>query len=584
MNRVRSRRWCDAAVGTMQGPFGKLALLAFLPACTGQIRDPAWAPPGAAIPTSPGPTAGAPSADGGAPAMTPVDPRPPGPEPTCAAGAVGPARWRRLTTRQYRNSVRDLLGLEADTAAFLLDTTTGPFATNALLPPQSSDIEHYQGTAATLAARAVADLPRLLGCDPGAAGQDGCATRFIEAFAARAYRRPLEAAEKEALAAVYTAGKEESFTAGVRLVVEAVLQSPSFLYLAEFGTGTGAARPLSGHEISSRLSYLLWNTMPDAALFAAAAAGTLDRPEGVRAEANRLLSSPRFDEAVSSFHTQLFGTTRLVQEGVVSRNPARYPEFDPALRAAMIDETNRFVSYLFSRGDGTISTLLSATFSFPSGPLARLYGAPPPGPDGRVDFTDGSRHGILTQASFLATQPPIETAFQAVLRGKSVRFDLLCQTIAPPPMGVDFSLPPGAEKMTQQQLLRAHQVNPSCRPCHQLMDSVGFGLENYDAIGRHRTRAADGSTIDASGELIGTDVDGPFANAAELTAKLARSQDVRRCLANQWFRFALGREPTDADRCSMAALEEAFAVGGGDVRRALGALVGSDAFRYRRGE
>jgi hypothetical protein len=518
------------------------------------------------------------------PGPSPPGVSPPGPAGACTAVSVGPGKWRRLTTLQYRNTVRDLLGLDADTSAFLLDTTTGPFAANTLLPPQSSDIDHYDGAAATLAGRAIADLPKLLACDPGAIGQDACANKFIDNFGARAYRRPLTGEERVGLAAVYATGKEESFTAGIRLVVQAILQSPSFLYLTEFGAGTGGARQLTGYEVASRLSYVLWNTMPDSALFSAAAMGALDTPEGVRAEADRLLTHPRLAEAVSSFHAQLLGTVKLAQEGVVSRNPTRYPEFNAALRAAMIDESNRFVAYLFTKGDGTVRSLLSATFSFPSGPLAQLYGAPPMGPDGRVDFTDGTRHGILTQAGFLAAEPPIETAFQAVLRGKSVRFNLLCQDVPPPPMGVDFSLPPGAENMSQQQLLRAHQVNPSCRPCHQLMDNIGFGLENYDAIGRYRGKAPDGSALDASGELLGTDVDGPFANVKELTTKLAQSQDVRRCMARQWFRFALGREPTDVDRCSLAALEEAFVAGGGDVRRALVALVSSDVFRYRRGE
>jgi hypothetical protein len=573
----------------------RLLLLLWAPAaCTGEVKAPegnVFGPtqlpgtgPGGTGSGGPGgvgttPPAGSPNVPGQPSTPSNVGTTP----PVCTSPEVGVGRWRRLTNLQYRNTVRDLLGLEADTSGFLLDTTSGPFAANAELPPQSSDIEHYADAAASLATRAVANLPKLA-CDPKVTGEDPCATKFIADFAARAYRRPPTAEETAALTKVYGVGKEESFTAGIRLVVEAVLQSPSFLYMAEFGAGAGGTRKLSGYEVASRLSYLLWNTMPDSGLINAAASGALDQPDAVAKEAMRLVASPRFTDTVSSFHAQMLGAEKLSQPGVVSKDPAAYPEFNDELKAAMQDETNRFLRDVFTAGDGTITSVFTATHSFPSGPLAKLYGAPAPGAGGRVDFTDGTRYGILTQGSFLASQPSVQTHYQAVLRGKSVRVNVLCQDIAPPPVGVDFSLPPGADKMTQQQLLRIHQENPSCKGCHQLMDNIGFGFENYDGIGRYRTKAADGSMIDASGDVMSSDVQGAFTGPKQLTDKLAQSQEVRACMAKQWFRFTFGREAAEADRCSLASIGAALGAGRGDVRQALIALVKSDAFRYRRGE
>ncbi|MES1172030.1 MAG: DUF1592 domain-containing protein [Bacteroidota bacterium] len=497
-----------------------------------------------------------------------------------AAPAVGAGKWRRLTAVQYRNTVRDLLGVEADTSAFLLDTTSGPFATNALLPPESSDVDHYRSAAEALASAAVANMAKLLNCNTTTTGEDACATRFITDFGARAYRRVLSVEEKAALTTLYTVGKEESFAAGIRLVVEGALQSPNFLYLTEYGQGTTGARKLNGPEVASRLSYLLWNSMPDPEL----AANVLDTPDAIRTQAQRLMTSARFNETLNSFHTQMLGIVKLTQPGQVSKDATAFPQFDAAMKAAMLDETTRFLSYVFSKGDGTVATILAAPYGFPTGPLVKLYNAPAGDADGRVNFTDGTRFGILTQASALATQPPVQTLFQAVQRGKSVRTNLLCQDIPPPPGDVKFGLPPGADKMTQQQLLHIHQQNPTCAPCHQLMDSIGFGLENYDAIGQYRTIAADGSAIDASGDVMRSDVAGAFRGPKELAEKLAQSQDVRSCMAKQWFRFALGRDPATQDGCSMTGVSGVLRTGRGDVREALLALVTSDAFRYRRGE
>jgi hypothetical protein len=524
--------------------------------------------------------------EGGGPPIVMVDPA------ACKSDApprAGASTWRRLTASQYRATVKDLLGIDADTSGFLQDTQTGPFATNAPLPPQTTDLDKYEDAAAAIAVEAVGNLAKLLGgCDTKATGEDACASKFIDDFGLRAFRRPLTPTEKTALTTVYSAGKEESFTNGLQLVVEAALQAPSFLYLAEAnGSSTSTLKRLTGYEVASRLSYLLWGTMPDATLFASAKSGKLDDVDGIREEANRLIGDERFVDTVGSFHLQLLGVNALGRDGVVTKDSTSYPTFTADMRTAMLAEPTKFVSYVFGgSGDGSVKSLLAGPYAFPSGPLMQVYGVGSGqlASDGRWDVKDGSRAGLLTLASMLAAHPLVPTRYRAVNRGHVVREQVLCQAVPPPQQAVKFELPPGAEKMTQQELLRAHQENPTCRGCHSLMDSIGFALEGYDLIGKLRASDEAGNKIDTSGELTATDVTGTFTGPKEMAEKLASSGQVRECLSGQWFRYALARNPSNDDGCSLLSVQTTLKTADGDVRKAVLSLVTSDSFRYRRGD
>lgn len=512
------------------------------------------------------------------------------PAANCASGpSVAPGRMRRLTTVQYRNATKDLLGVDADTTLFLTDSRSGPFATNAQLPPQANDIDQYRTSAEKLAAQATvsARLETTVACSIKDRGEDTCAQAFISDFGKRAYRRPLTTNEVATFTSVYKLGKEESFATGIGLVIEAALQSPKFLYLPEFGAeGNETVSRLTGPEMASRLSFLLWSTTPDRDLTSAAESGKLDSVEGVRAQAERLLASDRFVPVATSFHAQLLGIDSIDKPGSVTKNATLFPEFTQEMRSAMANETKRFVEHVMTKGDGTVETLLTAPYSFPSGPLLKLYGlkegAPPA--DGRYESKDGTRFGLLTQASFLTAHPGSQSLFPAVARGKEIRINLLCTNLPAPPAAAKFEPPPNADKLSQQELMRRHMDDPSCSPCHTLMEPVGFGLDNYDAIGRYRTTAPDGTTFNASGDIMDTDVSGAYSGAKELAQRLARSEDVRGCMASQWFEYTLGRPPGQEDACSMDQLNKVFKEGGGDIRRGLLTFVQSDAFRFHRGE
>ncbi len=496
---------------------------------------------------------------------------------------VDAGKWRRLTQRQYRNTVKDLLGIDANIGNFLDDSTTGTFATNTL-PPQSSDISAYAESAEVLAALAVADPGRLTNCDPATAGNDVCAAKFIKEFGARAYRRELTAIEMTLLTETYNVGKADGFAQGLRLVLQSVLQSPNFLYLAEYGVSplNGVAK-LTSSEIASRLSYLLWNTMPDAALLAAAKAGELNTGEGIQKQAKRLMSDARFGGSLGEFFTQLLHATKLTKGTTVQKKDAA--AFTPELRQAMVDEMKSFVAYAASNGQATVKSIFTAPLAFPSAPLLPIYKvAANQVTGGRYEIKDGTRAGLLTSPAFMAAEPQTPTPYAAVQRGLVVRATLMCDPLPPPPANLVFRTPANADTLPQRALLEQHQNDPTCSGCHTLMDPIGFGFENYDALGRYRTSYPNGEAVDSSGEIVGeSDVEGTFQNAIELSAKLGESQKVRACLGTQWFRFAYGREATDADACTVERFAMALGKGDGDLPSSLLSFVLTDAFRFRGG-
>ncbi len=503
-------------------------------------------------------------------------------DPVCVAPAidVGFGTWRRLTQRQYRNTVKDLLGIEPDTSSFLDDSTTGSFATNTQ-PPQSKDVNAYSVAAEGIARSVTQNLPKLLGC---ASVTDACAQKFIRDFGSRAYRRDLSTAEYDGLLETYNLGKTESSTQGIAMVLQVVLQSPSFLYLAEFGTKSdGDVSRLSAREVASRISYLLWNTTPDAGLLASAADGRLDGVEGIESESRRLMADPRFASALGDFFIQLLHINKVTNSELVQKSGV--PEFDAPMRQAMLAEVRAFVSDALEHGEASVKTLFTASRAFPTGPLLKTYNVAASAlSDGRLDLAVGRRAGLLTSPALMAAEPPTPTPYGAVQRGKLVRVSLMCDELPPPPENLMFVTPSDAATTPQRTLLEEHRENPTCVGCHSLMDPIGFGLENYDSIGRYRERYPKGEIIDSSGEILGdTDVDGRFQNAAGLANKLAESKQTRNCLSTQWFRFAQGREPSAADTCATRAFVSAMAEGDGDLPTAVLRFVTSDAFRFRRG-
>jgi len=529
------------------------------------------------------------------PPDTPPDPSgggiPVGPPPILNAEdvctetpSVAIAPVRRLTRDEYDATVLELLGDDSAPArAFPPDENLFGFPIGAAISTTLAD--RYLEAAEALAARAVANLGALLPCDPAATGQDACARDFIRTFGARAYRRPLTTDEEDELFAVYEGAKPlDGFQASIELVVSTVLFSPRFLYRVELGDVAGATPgavvALGDYEIASRLSYFLWGSMPDAALFDAAASGALGQPADIDAQARRMLADPRAHDALPRFFD---GLLDLESVAAVTKDPEVFPEFDDALARSMVEDARRFGSWVLWDSDAKLDTLFRSPVAFVDERLAAVYGAP--GITGtaftRVELDPSERAGILTRPAVMALySKPYQTS--PVHRGRFVRERLLCHTLANPPDGLVVTAPDPDLSATTRERYAEHASDPVCASCHRLTDPIGFGFENYDAIGRYQA-TDDGFPVDASGTIVETrDADGDFVGAIELADRLARSEQVRDCVATQWMRYALGRVETRDDDCSRARLYESFEASGRDMRELLIAITQSDAFRFKR--
>jgi hypothetical protein len=601
----RPRRWCG------------LALSIALCACTGRITQQSGSAGNGASASSPtagtnggsvAGTAGATGAAGaigatgtaGATSMTPAQVA-----ALCASGAPsvdpGPAFVRRLTHTEYDNTVRDLLGMPTTVGnQFPTEEVRLGFDNNAAALSVSPALaEQYLDAAESLAKAAVTtNMAKLVPCDPTAMGLDACGQQFIAAFGQRAYRRPLAAADKTLLTGVFNVGKATDFATGVRLVVETILQSPQFLYRIEYGRAPGMGDPsiavadgsapnptqvvrLDDWEMASRLSYVLWGSMPDDALFAAAAAGKLSTDADVAAQAARLLADPKAHDMVADFHSQWLGLGAI---STLEKDATVYPAFTPTIAGLMQQEAQMFLDDVVWNESGSLATIFTAPFTFVNGPLAKYYGIA--GVTGNafvktpVDTTQ--RSGLLTQGGFLSAQAkPNQTS--PVHRGKFVREQFLCQQLPPPPPNIQIIPPALSPTLTTRQRFSQHSASAACSVCHHLMDPIGLGFETFDGAGIYRSME-NGQPIDASGQVDNADaaIQGPFNGVLDLEKKLGASPDVQACVTTQWFRYAYGRAETDADTCSMATLSKQFAAGGFKVQDLLAALTQTRAFLYRR--
>lgn len=520
------------------------------------------------------------------------------PDPT-AEGAGGSQATRqtegvvqfplsRLTRAQYQNTVRDLFGAPAVEGLALppADVSVGGFDDNTgAQTPSAALIEAYQTAASTLAATALADPAALLKCAPTSRpDEDACAAAFFGSFGKRVYRKPMAPADVQSLLDFY-AGRRDAgsdFVSAMRLSVQAMLQSPEFLYRVEVGAPV-ATRPgmvqLLPYEMASRLSYLLWNSMPDDALYAAADSGELASPEGVEKQARRLLADPKSHDAIRAFYSQWLRFDKMKN---LSKDQVMFPGFGTATTAAMQSSADKFVEGVFFEG-GTLATLLTDNHAWVNDTLAPLYGVPAPGGAELklVPLDPTQRSGILTDVGMMAGFAH-ETADAPVLRGVFVLDRLLCSPPPPPPPDIPAApTPSAAEPKTTRERFALQHEQGACAGCHRDIDGIGFGFSHYDAAGQWRTTDS-GFPVDASGWFAsGSGLEGTFHGAVELGQRLATSPVVQTCVASQWMRYALGVDASGLDDAQVAPVVAAFAASGSKLQELAVAFTKSDAFRLR---
>jgi hypothetical protein len=510
----------------------------------------------------------------------------------CTPGAPpATTRLARLTHRQYDNAVRDLTGLDLHPSQdFLADQHQAGFDRG--LDLQVGDVleKAYRDAAESIADQVVstpAAYKKVVGCSPSASD---CAAKYIATFGKQVLRRPLADDEQAAYLALFQKApmlvdSGDDFQKGVRTTLEAFLQSPKFLYRIELSNDANQGMiALNSYEVATRLSFLLVNTTPDDTLLAAADDDALSDPDAVAEQAERLLGTDAAKETVRDFHHQWLDLD--IYPNKLTKDQKLYPSVSPALAPVLQSETERFIDAVTFEDKHGYKSLLTAPFTFVDKTTAKLYGLSGSFGDEltRADLDKTQRAGLLTQVGFLATRA-FTNLSSPIHRGVFVQRRILCATIPDPPPKIP-SLPPldGTTIKTTRQQVDTHTAPQPCASCHHtLINPVGFGFENYDAVGQYRTME-NGEHVDATGDLAGTEGDAKFMNGIELSAAIAASPEGRLCYAKNWLRYTLGRAETDGDSCELSAIAERL---NDDNYTALDVLVDmtrSKAFLFRGAE
>ena len=423
-----------------------------------------------------------------------------------------------------------------------------------------------------------ASRKKILICDLKTSG-DTCAYKIVSTLAHRAYRRPVTKAEVDGLFKFVTLAKTEkqSLEQGLQLAIQAMLVSPHFLFRIERDPVAGMPHPVTELELASRLSYFLWSSMPDEPLQALAEKGQLRA--NLETQVKRMLEDPKSAAFADNFAGQWLETRNLDS---VKPDPKMFPQWGPELREDMRTETRLFFDAML-RENRPMSEFLDAKFTFLNDRLAKHYGIE--GVEGsefrRVELTTSQRGGLLSQASVL-TVSSYPTRTSPVIRGKYVLQNILGAPPPPPPPDVpslDEAAVGSAGSLRQQ--LEKHRSNAMCASCHSRMDVLGFGLENYDAIGRWRTK--DGKfEIDSSGTLPnGKSFKGPDEMRKLL---LADVPEFSRCLTEKMLTYSLGRGLERFDRRTLEDLNKKLAAADYRFQTLLFEIVKSLPFQQRRGE
>lgn len=544
-----------------------LALAMMFAGCQGMVLDPPGDVP----------------AGDGAPVPNPRDP-----SDTLPTFEPRETALRRLTVLQYDNTIRDLLGADVDVAneldpdpvaeeGFEFSDVLATDVTTSIL-----SVEKYD-TASRAAARQVfADPERreaLVGCVP-ADGADPCVGAFLGTFLRRAWRSPPEEEDLARYQALVQVGEGElgSVWLGLQYAVATALQSPFFLYRVEIGSeGPDGVRRFDDWEMASRLSFFLWDSTPDDELLNAASRAELTTEAGLRAQAERLLASPRAREPTLRFFREWLGLRGLDR---MAKSTGAFPAFTDTLGPAMRREIELLLESHVLDADGSVLELLTTDETWVNAELAQLYDMDVPELAGAADdfvrvTLPPERRGLLTLGGMAALYAqPIDTS--PTQRGLFVRNRILCEEIPPPPPGVETTLPmpmPG-ETLTNRQRVERHMSDPVCSGCHSKMDPLGLPLEHFDGIGAWRENDR-GMELDVSGDLDGTTFDG----AIELGEVLRADPRVRDCVVRQMYRHATGHHEEDAQLVAVYELSDRFAESGFVLRELVLELVSSEAFR-----
>lgn len=483
----------------------------------------------------------------------------------------------RLTHEQWESAVQDALGLATppeQASGFIPDPPDGTFSNNerALYVTDSLRLD-YQRAAEEVAA-GVAENSELLsswGSDPDT---------VIQAVGRRAYRRALTPEETSRYQALWTRGAEffqsgDAFADGVQIFLEALLQSPHFLYRLELGE---AGQRLSGTELATKLSFLLRDTTPSEELLSAAESGVLDTDEGLADVANQMVEEAGAVAIARRFHDELFGLDRY---DAILKNQEAFPSYTEALNDVLYEADSLFFSHLFQTGGG-VRSILTSTVAFANDATAPFYGLSLGSPELSEVQLGPERPGFLTRIGFLAYNANLSHP-DPIHRGVDINHRLLCAELAPPP-GEIPALPAPEPGQTNRQRVTDHTEVGVCAGCHgDLINPPGFALENFDAMGQLRT-TDNGQPVDTTGSYGLLEGDQSFTGIGELTQKLAESRRVHACYAVHVAQYALSRDLGGGETEMLEAMADASINSNLSIKELLARVVTSPRFTTRPSE
>jgi hypothetical protein len=495
---------------------------------------------------------------------------------------VPAARLARLSRQQWTNTVRDLLKLTD------ISEIDKGVSGDALVGFDNEADALYVGEMLREELAMTADAAALANLVPADAPADlaGRARAFVSSFGLRAFRRPLSEEEITKHLALFNQGPTlypgaDAFVAGANIVIQAMLQSPHFLYRTELSTAAAGATTvkLNDYEVASKLSYAITNTMPDPELFAAAAAGQLQDPAGVASHAQRLIDGPGGTVGLNNFQMQVF---RLGTYDGITRDPAIFPDFTTNTPAAMKREVLEFLDWIFREGKG-VRDFYTSPVGFVTAPLAPLYGLSgtfAADVSTKVDLDPTLRSGILTQPGFLSSYISGEDP-DIIHRGVFIATRVLCVEL-PPPSPRATPLPAFEPNMTNRERVEKTTGVGTCgEGCHSdLINPLGYAFENYDAIGKFRTVDHDKPVVASSTALL----DGAykdFTNGVELSHLLADTKETHACYAQKLMSYLHGRRIAAQELPLVDYYARVSRVGMISLRNLEQTLVTSDAFLNR---
>ncbi len=494
-----------------------------------------------------------------------------------------PTPLRRITRAEYGNIVHELLGVDAPAPALLPDDSlSSGFTSTAGQLMTIAAANRYLDAASDLATRVEPNVSALVPCATlGVVDTEAsCLEAFLSGTGSRLFRRPISALEKARYVSAFkTSRATETYERSASLVIDALLVAPEFLFVEEpSGGAAGTRHALDSWQIASRLSLLLWDSVPDSALLGLAQAGGLLAKPTVAEQVERMLQDPRAKKPIRSFFDDWLELAKIEN---VTRDAMAYPAVTQPLLVDLAEESRRYVDRVFWEDNDFRKLFVSAT-RFRNQALSVFYGDGL-GQSASLDAVQGEiserSFGLLSQAGVLMTLAQSQKT-AAIHRGVFLRRKLLCEALPPPPPGLATPLPEITAGVSSRQRITEHTSSGVCAGCHTRINPLGFTLDRFDIAGQWRDQDQN-LPIDAKANIMDAGFNADVDGARALSEQLAQSPNAWACVAQQLFTFTFGRKPAHSDAALFDAISQKFEASGFSLKALVTELATSEDFRAR---